>query len=30
VQGDTNGDGHADFEILVKGSSSLSAGDFLL
>jgi Ca2+-binding RTX toxin-like protein len=30
VQGDTNGDGHADFEILVKGSASLSAGDLIL
>ena len=30
VQGDINGDGHADFEILVKGSASLSGGDFNL
>jgi serralysin len=29
VQGDVNGDGKADFEILVH-KSSLSAGDFLL
>jgi Ca2+-binding RTX toxin-like protein len=29
VQGDVNGDAHADFEILVK-TAALSAGDFLL
>jgi len=30
VQGDVNGDGKADFEILVAGVSSLGKGDFLL
>jgi hypothetical protein len=29
VQGDVNGDGKADFEILVK-ADTLSAGDFVL
>ena len=28
VQGDTNGDGRADFQIWVDGASTLSAGDF--
>jgi hypothetical protein len=30
VQGDTNGDGAADFSITVLGVSSLAAGDFML
>jgi serralysin len=30
VQGDVNGDGRSDFEILVRNVSYLSAGDFLL
>jgi Ca2+-binding RTX toxin-like protein len=30
VEGDTNGDGNADFQILVLGVSTLTKGDFLL
>jgi len=30
VEGDTNGDGHADFQIMVTGVSALAKGDFLL
>jgi Ca2+-binding RTX toxin-like protein len=30
VEGDTNGDGNADFQIMVLGVSTLSKGDFLL
>lgn len=30
VYGDTNGDGKADFEIELRGVSSLSSGDFIL
>ena len=30
VEGDTTGDGHADFQIMVTGIGSLAKGDFLL
>jgi len=30
VEGDTNGDGAADFSLIVDGVSSLIAGDFIL
>jgi hypothetical protein len=30
VEGDTNGDGHADFQIQVNGVGKLGAGDFIL
>jgi Ca2+-binding RTX toxin-like protein len=30
VEGDTNGDGHADFQIQVNGVTKLGAGDFFL
>jgi hypothetical protein len=30
VQGDVNGDAHADFEILVAHHTALAAGDFLV
>jgi hypothetical protein len=30
VEGDTNGDGMADFTVVMNGVGSLSAGDFVL